>query len=176
MDCPVKVEVSISPNQSSVHVGDGCGQGFYIHQSEFCSCWRWVWPRFLYTPIRVLFMFEMGVAKVSIYTNQSSVYAWDGCGRGFYMHQSEFSLLRRWVWLRFLCAPIKVQFMPSHGLGVQGQEAPEIKYSTSMSSTSRRSWKFTRPANTYNIKVHEFRCLIKLSSGIDGDFWNIHFS
>ncbi len=47
-----------------------------------------------YAPIRVQFIQVMGVAEVSICTNQSSVYTGDGCGRGFHMHQSEFSLHR----------------------------------------------------------------------------------
>ena len=54
-----------------------------MHQSEFSLNRPWVWLGFLYAPIRVQFnMFKqaMGVARVPVCTNQSSVYAGDGCG------------------------------------------------------------------------------------------------
>ena len=110
------VKVPVCTNQSSVRTWDGHGQGSCLHQSEFSSHMRWAWSRFLFAPIRVQFPHEMGVVKVPVCTNQSSVYAGGGGGWDSCMHQSEFSLCRRWAWLRFLYAPIRVQFMQEVGV------------------------------------------------------------
>ncbi len=72
--------------------------------------------RFMHAPIRVQFMLDMGMAKVPVCTNQSSVYAGHGRGQGSCMHQSEFSLCWTWAWPRFLHAPIRVQFMLDMGV------------------------------------------------------------
>ena len=66
-------KLSLCTNQSSISAGDGRGQDFCMHQSEFNVCWRWAWPRFLYAPIRVQCLLEMGMAKISVCTNQSSI-------------------------------------------------------------------------------------------------------
>ncbi len=84
-----------APTRVQFMHGDGCGQGFCMHQPEFSSCTEMGVAQVpIYPPIRVQFMQGMGVVEVPICTNQSSVYA------------------RRWVWPRFLYAPIRVQFLP----------------------------------------------------------------
>ena len=94
---------------------------------------RWAWPRVLYVPIRVQFIDEMGVVEGPVCTNQSSVYTGDGRGRGSCMHQSAFSLYRRWAWPRVLYAPIRVQFIQEMGVA----EGPVC---TNQSSCIRWAW------------------------------------
>ncbi len=129
---------------------------------DFNLCQKQMWPRFMYAPIRVQFKQAMGVARVPVCTNQSSVYAGDGCGQGSCMHQSEFSLCKKWAWPRFMQAPIRVQFMQEMGMA-------EVHVGTNQSSVPQSTVLFVN-CSSFPVREQTYMSLKKIYNVCDTVF------